>query len=284
MMTTNNHRYHFLLYVWCIASLSLLRFSQASSKDGAPCAFQSFFKFPGITNTAITTTSSSRTQLEDELLSTIRNTDKRLDNSDDIAELVLKLEEAQPKFGIDQPAIAPEVKGRWRLLHTNNADTASPIQRKAVDASKYNIYQDIFVKNVDDVDRLIVSQVVKFGDNVQLAVDALASTAEYPLEELTKREGTGKVLGLNILGVSLVGEEAEENPDRPNSRIDFVFDEGNFELGNGFTIPYPVPFRLPILRDTVKGWIDITYLSDRIRISRGNKGTTFVLVKEEDEE
>jgi len=278
------------LCVWCTASLSLLILSsllapsQASPRD---VAFQSFFKLPNFSNNAITTSStssSSRIQLEDELLSTIRNTDKRLDNSDEISQLVLQLEEAQPKFGIDQPAIAPQVKGRWRLLHTNNADTASPIQRKAVDASKYNIYQDIFVKNIDNVDRLIVSQVVKFGDSVQLAVDALASTAEYPLEELTKREGTGKVLGLNILGVSLVGEEAEENPDRPNSRIDFVFDEGNFELGNGLTIPYPVPFRLPILRDTVKGWIDITYLSDRIRISRGNKGTTFVLVKEEDDD
>ena len=43
---------------------------------------------------------------------------------------------------------------------------------------------------------------------------------------------------------------------------------------------YPVPFRLPVLRDAVKGWIDITYLSDRVRIARGNKGTTFILAKE----
>jgi hypothetical protein len=31
----------------------------------------------------------------------------------------------------------------------------------------------------------------------------------------------------------------------------------------------------------VKGWIDVTYLSERVRISRGNKGTTFILKKEE---
>ena len=78
----------------------------------------------------------------------------------------------------------------------------------------------------------------------------------------------------------LVGEDAR--PDNPNARIDFVFDEGNFDLFNGkLKVPYPVPFRLPILRDAVKGWIDITWLSDRVRISRGNKGTTFVLLKEE---
>lgn len=27
----------------------------------------------------------------------------------------------------------------------------------------------------------------------------------------------------------------------------------------------------------VKGWIDVTYLSERLRIARGNKGTLFVL-------
>jgi len=32
---------------------------------------------------------------------------------------------------------------------------------------------------------------------------------------------------------------------------------------------------LPVLRNAVKGWIDIAYMSDRLRISRGNKGTTF---------
>jgi hypothetical protein len=42
-----------------------------------------------------------------------------------------------------------------------------------------------------------------------------------------------------------------------------------------------VPFRSPLFRDWVKGWIDITFLSDRLRISRGNKGTTFVLAKED---
>ena len=40
-------------------------------------------------------------------------------------------------------------------------------------------------------------------------------------------------------------------------------------------LPYPVPFRL--LGDEAKGWLDTTYLSNQLRISRGNKGTTFIL-------
>ena len=227
---------------------------------------------------------SGAIDLEDKLLLAIEanGKDKRLDNSDEISSLVSQLEASSKS--IPQPAIAPQVYGRWRLLQTTNANTASPIQRKAVDTTKFDIFQDIeFADNGEENDNnktLLVRQRVKFSETNELCVDALASTSAYPLEELTDRQGTGKILGLNILGVSLVGEEAEEDPNRPDSRIRFVFDEGKFDFG-GFTIPYPVPFRNPLFRDAVKGWIDITYLSDRIRISRGNKGTTFVLKKED---
>ncbi|PHT42530.1 putative plastid-lipid-associated protein 12, chloroplastic [Capsicum baccatum] len=42
-------------------------------------------------------------------------------------------------------------------------------------------------------------------------------------------------------------------------------------------VPYPLPFRL--LGEEAKGWLDTTYLfpSGNLRISRENKGTTFVL-------
>ena len=51
--------------------------------------------------------------------------------------------------------------------------------------------------------------------------------------------------------------------------------------GLPFKIPYPVPFKL--LQDESKGWLDTTYLSPdgTFRLSRGNKGTLFVLTKEE---
>lgn len=217
---------------------------------------------------------SSARSLEDQLLAALQNVGRLdTDNSLDINALVLALEDQK---GIARPAIAKQVYGRWRLLYTTNAETASPIQRKAVDTSKFPIYQDIVV---NEKNQLVVSQVVKFSDSAELCVDALASTSAYPLPELTEREGTGKILGLNILGVSLVGDEAEPDESRPESRIDFVFDEGNFNFGNNFKLPYPVPFRSPLFRDAVKGWIDITYLSDRLRIARGNKGSTFILVK-----
>ena len=243
---------------------------------------QSFFPkfsspFQQTASAARKTPPKSLRNLEDQLLQAIGNVGGRLANSDEINELVTSLEN-QRSFSIAQPAIAPEIYGRWRLLYTTNADTASPIQRKAIDTSKFPIYQDI---TFNENNQLVVSQVVKFSDSAELRVDALAATSAYPLPELTERTSTGKVLGLNILGISLVGKEAEPDPSRPDSRIDFVFDEGKFDF-DSFQVPYPVPFRLPILRDWVKGWIDITWLSDRLRISRGNKGSTFILIKEDE--
>eukprot|EP00956_Cyclotella_meneghiniana_P003420 scaffold4141_cov66-Cyclotella_meneghiniana.AAC.3 len=253
--------------------ISLLVLTTAFNTPAA--AFQSLlpqislpFAQPRQTNKAIA--------LENELLSLIENSDRRLDNSAEITSLVTQLE-SMPS--IPRPAVAPEIYGRWRLLQTTNADTASPIQRKAVDTTKFDIFQDIVLAE-DDENKLLVRQIVKFNEKNELCVDALASTAAYPLQELTDRENTGKILGFNVLGVSLVGEEALEDENRPDSRIRFVFDEGKFDFG-GFMIPYPVPFRNPLFRDAVKGWIDITYLSDKIRISKGNKGTTFILKKED---
>lgn len=259
----------------------------------ATVAFQLPNPFAQPSKKSSTVSTPGNLALEQKLKSTIGQYG-RLNNEAEINSVVESLE--QSPNSIPQPAIAPQVYGRWRLLHTSNANTSSPIQRKAVDASKYQIYQDIILRNKstvldgdDDTQELLVSQVVKFGSNFELVVDALASTSAYPIAELTERENTGKIFGLlNVLGVSKIGEEAKPDPNRPNSRIDFVFDEGNFKIQKLFnkewTFPYPVPFRSPLFRDAVKGWIDITYLSDQIRIARGNKGTTFVLVKEDDEE
>jgi len=253
------------------------------------------FQFPNLqqltqslTNPKSATPTTTSIQQEDELLNAITESGstKRLDNSQNIQTLIEQLE-ASPS--IPRPGIASEIMGRWRLLYTTNVETVSLIQRKAADATKFNIYQDITLRDNEDNDEdptLIVSQVVKFSPPFELVVDALASTSFYPLPELSDRQTDGTILGLNILGVSTIGKDAAEDDTRPDARINFVFDEGNFELGNegGFKMPYPVPFRSQLFREAVKGWIDVTYLSERVRVSRGNKGTTFVLVKEEEED
>jgi hypothetical protein len=50
---------------------------------------------------------------------------------------------------------------------------------------------------------------------------------------------------------------------------------------DGLKLPYPVPFDLleALRPGQTKGWFATTYLDDEIRISRGNKGSVFVLMR-----
>lgn len=82
-------------------------------------------------------------------------------------------------------------------------------------------------------------------------------------------------------GLPFLGKSSTTPPTRPNMRIDFQFAQAAFDLKFlPFNIPYPVPFKL--LGDETKGWLDVTYLAQdcSFRLSRGNKGTLFVLQKE----
>jgi hypothetical protein len=63
-------------------------------------------------------------------------------------------------------------------------------------------------------------------------------------------------------------------------RIDYGFDLAYVDLKKPFEarLPYPVPFRL--LGKEAEGYLTCDYVSDDVRVCTGNKGTTFVFVKE----
>ncbi|KAF9587658.1 hypothetical protein IFM89_004490 [Coptis chinensis] len=142
--------------------------------------------------------------------------------------------------GVSDPTSSNLIEGRWKLIFTTRPGTASPIQRTFVGVDVFNVFQEVYLRTEDPR----VSNIVQFSDAVgELKVEAAASI----------NSGT---------------------------RILFRFDRAAFSLKFlPFKVPYPVPFRL--LGDEAKGWLDTTYLSQsgNIRISRGNKGTTFVLQK-----
>ncbi|MCD7447115.1 putative plastid-lipid-associated protein 12, chloroplastic [Datura stramonium] len=143
--------------------------------------------------------------------------------------------------GVSEPTSSSLIDGRWQLMFTTRPGQASPIQRTFVGVDSFSIFQEVFLRTNDPR----VSNIVKFSEAIgELKVEALATIKD------------GK-------------------------RILFQFDRAAFTFKFlPFKVPYPVPFRL--LGDEAKGWLDITYLSPsgNLRISRGNKGTTFVLQRE----
>ncbi|KAM0891362.1 hypothetical protein ACQ4PT_026441 [Festuca glaucescens] len=145
--------------------------------------------------------------------------------------------------GVPDPTNSSLIEGSWKLIFTTRPGTASPIQRTFVGVDSFSVFQEVYLRTDDPR----VVNVVKFSETVgELAVQA----------EATIKDG---------------------------KRILFCFDRAAFTFKFlPFKVPYPVPFRL--LGDEAKGWLDTTYLSrsGNIRISRGNKGTTFVLQKSAD--
>ncbi|CAN8288324.1 unnamed protein product [Cochlearia groenlandica] len=159
----------------------------------------------------------------------------------DVESAVKALEGSQ---GITNPTDSDLIEGRWRLMFTTRPGTSSPIQRTFTGVDVFTVFQDVYLKTTNNDDPR-VSNIVKFSDIIgELKVEAIASVKD-------------------------------------EKRVLFRFDRAAFSIKFlPFKVPYPVPFRL--LGDEAKGWLDITYLSPsgNLRISRGNKGTTFVLQKE----
>ncbi|XP_042011471.1 probable plastid-lipid-associated protein 12, chloroplastic [Salvia splendens] len=162
-------------------------------------------------------------------------------SSSQLKEVETAVQKLEDQKGVPDPTASSLIEGRWQLMFTTRPSTASPIQRTFVGVDSFTVFQEIYLRTDDPR----ISNIVNFSDSVgELKVEAVASAKD------------GK-------------------------RVLFRFDRAAFSLKFlPFKLPYPVPFRL--LGDEAKGWLDTTYLSQsgNIRISRGNKGTTFVLQKE----
>jgi len=184
-----------------------------------------------------------------------------------VADLTIALA-ASP--GQEEPALSPLIEGEWVLLHTSKStfDARNPLGRRA-DGTSPGL-EGAFAALSGGAKVAAPS-----SSPIQRAlVDAFRVTQSISLQGPDKR-----VLQCVDTPIGTLRLSAKAAVSAP-ARISFAFDEGYFELKTpiplvGSRLPYPVPFRL--LGKEAEGYLDTQYLSERLRISTGNKGTTFVL-------
>lgn len=167
------------------------------------------------------------------------------------------------------PALSPRIEGEWKLVHITSSgfDPRNPLGRR-LDGSSPGI--EGFIAALTGGKSVTTAS----SSPIQRAVTAAFSVSQSIYRPL---EPTGRVEQLvrTPLGELHLNAAASVDRARPQ-RIKFAFDEGYFELtGSGLRVPYPVPFRL--LGKEAEGFLDTSYLGEQVRVSTGNKGTTFVL-------
>ena len=221
--------------------------------------------------------------------------------------------------GLSDPASRPEIEGTWRLLYTSKSrfDARNPLGSR-VDGTKpglEGLFAGLFG---DEAASRLTSDDAGFlsGANALSASSSPIQRTVTSLEAFTIQQAIRlRDPGTGAPRSSSAGPDADARVDQivqfgngnylrlsakasvptdgdARTRVDFAFDLAYFELETGpfgirlpgtrpARVPYPVPFAL--LGDEAKGWLETTYLSEDVRISKGNKGTTFVLVREAEE-
>jgi hypothetical protein len=160
---------------------------------------------------------------------------------------------------------SPLLPGRWRVLYQGKA--GAEVSALSLDSWRKYLAGDgpspiqNLVSGSNGVSRLYQS----------LKLDAATGVGRF-----------ANVIDFSPAGI--VAIDAELEGKLAPSRLGFRFTGGTIllrTLWNGtLSLPYPVPFNL--LGDNAKGWLQTDYVSDTLRLSRGNKGSLFVLVPEPD--
>ena len=172
--------------------------------------------------------------------------------------------------------VLPELAGNWELLWTTQ-DQSRPESRRL--GSFINPFENQSYSNNPEgetarsnpfLPRPIQDRLEKLG-----LVTRTASIQSTQVVDLKKQMAT------NIVAFGLVSARQRASVTvnvafRPNRddrrRIDVKFESCRFKLpGTPFDVKFPLGLAGPI------GWLRTTYIDDNLRITRGHKGSVFVL-------
>lgn len=162
---------------------------------------------------------------------------------------IMQLEAQNPT---PKPLESPDLMGDWRLIYTTSNGILGLDRIPLTDLGE--VYQCL------RGDRLYNVAETKSTLGI-LGVVAVGATYEVVSPIRVQVQFRRSILGLQAaMGYRSVGDFVER-----------------LERGSRFlAVDLPIPVR----EKTGLGWLEVTYLDDRVRVGRGNEGSVFVLVKD----
>jgi len=191
----------------------------------------------------------------------------------DVLALAAALESKRVGVGGLEPLL-----GTWELAYISSSkfDVRAPLGKR-VDGTApglEGLFEAISDEGAKDSTPATSSEAAARASASSSPVQRLV-TRLFPSFQVIDDERVDTVV--NLAGIGTLRLSAKAEPLETGGRLNFTFDGGFFQFGP-VRVPYPVPFQL--LGDEAKGWIETTYCSERLRVSRGNKGTVFILKKQ----
>ena len=160
-----------------------------------------------------------------------------------VAAAVAQLEATNPT---PAPTSSPLLAGEWALLWTGPADPTDAAWERRSGGLEGPVLAAL---------KPVGALLGLSGGAVVQTIDTAAGVAHNVARfKLFGRDGE-----LDVRGVVTVASP---------TRVDVTFDQ--FSLG---------PLRIPLTAISPRGWIETTYLDDRVRVGRGDKGSLFVTAR-----
>ena len=199
-------------------------------------------------------------------------------------------------FGGDGDAVAAALHGTWRLAHASTSafDPRAPLGRRT-DATTPGL-EAAFATLFDDANANANANANASGSGsgsgssspIQRAVLSKLSDGGFAVRQGVRLRGEARKRRVDQAvcfgdGYGWFRLSANARLDAREGRIDYGFDLAYVDLKKPIAVrvPYPVPFRL--LGKEAMGYLTCDYVGDGVRVCTGNKGTTFVFVKEDDD-
>lgn len=211
-----------------------------------------------------------------------------------IGDLVDSFDVSQRYDAVD--ALETVLEGTWRLVYSTKSkfDAAAPLGRRT-DATTPGL-EALFSILFDGPEKKRASTggggsgVEASSSPIQRAVLQKLNDGGFAVRQgVALKNGRGRVDqavcfgrgGWFRLSANATLESPRATDARARGRINYGFDLAYLDVKSPFEVrlPYPVPFKL--LGKEAMGYLTCDYVSDDVRVSTGNKGTTFVFVKEE---